>query len=175
MLGENAKMATTPYIGPERRKHVRLGWRRGKLGIFLGRLWALIAYSDTTPVRFMLAMAATLWAFFLFLPGNTFDRPVYRYMVVVAGEDAELKWGLLWSLHACVMWWRIFATDYRPVTSLLINILGVILFTSSTIAILVTMTYPFPAAIATEMSCAFASAWVLVRTHINSEKGWRRD
>lgn len=168
-------MAATPYIGPERRKHVRLGWRRGKLGVFLGRFWALIAYSDTTPVRFLLAMAASLWAIFLYFPGDTFQRPVYRYMIAMAGDYAEFKWSILWTLHACGMWWRIFATDYRPIASLVINILGVVLFTSSALAILLTLTYPFPAAIATEVSCAFASAWVLVRTHINSEKGWRRD
>lgn len=164
-------MATT-YDGPERRMHTRVGWRSGTAGMILGRLWSLIAYSDTTPTRFMLAGAGMMWGFFLFLPGATFDRPVYRYMAMLAGET---HWAALWLTYSLLMWWRIFSASNAHLWSLVINILGAMLYTTTSVSIYLTLTYPFPAAIATELILALAAGWVLVRTNINPEGGWRRD
>ena len=142
---------------------------------FLRRLWSLIAYSDTTPTRFMLALTASTWAFLLAWPGDTFDRPVYRYMLAIAGDHAEIKWCVLWAIHATGMWWRIFSGRPRPYWALAIHSLGVILFSCAAIAIFLTLTHPLPAAAAPDFIMAIASFWVLVRTHINSEPGWRND
>lgn len=163
------------YSGHERRKHSRTDWRGTRTGKFIGRLWSLIAYSDTTPTRFMIALAATCWALLLLYPGDTFDRPVYRYMREVVGDYAEAKWCIAWAIHASGMWWRVFSSTPRPRWSLAIHTLGVLLFTSSSISIFLTLTSPLPAAIAPDIVLSLAAFWVLVRTHINSERGWRND
>lgn len=142
---------------------------------FTCRIWALIAYSDTTPTRFMLALAATAWAVLLLAPGDTMTRPVYRYMADLAGSDAELKWAALWVLHATGMWWRTFSTVPRPRIALAINSLGLGLFGGAAISIYATLTYPIPAAVAPDVVLALAALWVLARTGINGETGWRVD
>lgn len=139
---------------------------------FLCRVWSLIAYSDTTPTRFMLAIAATCWSVLLAWPGNTFERPVYFWMSQIG---PEWSWALFWAIHAAGMWWRTFATTPRPRFALAINSLGVLLFTGAAVSIFLTLTYPLPAAIAADVVFAMASFWVLVRTHVNSEHGWRID
>lgn len=163
------------YPGSERRSVPRAPWKDSAWGVVLVRLWALIAYSDTTPTRFMLALSASAWAIMLAWPGNTFERPAYRYMADLGGQYAEAKWCLLWALHATGMWWRLFTATPRPMWSLIIHSLGLLLFSTSAIAIFLTLTYPIPAAIASDIAMALAAAWVLVRTHINSEPGWRND
>lgn len=143
-------------------------------------MWALIVYSDTTPTRFMLALAATYWTVFLCLPGETMGRPVYVYMASVARGlfpfgDPDLTWAAFWAVHATGMWWRTFSSVPRPAMALAINSLGVLLFTTACIAITMTLTFPFPAAVAPDVVLAMASCWVLVRTSINSDSGWRVD
>ena len=139
------------------------------------RAWSLVAYSDTTPTKFMLAIAATCWAVLLYWPGDTFTRPVYKYMAEVAGADAELKWAALWTIHAAGMWWRTFANKPRPYIAFCVNSLGVLLFSGAAYSIFFTLTYPIPAAIAPDIVLALAAFWVMLRTSVNSEDGWRGD
>jgi hypothetical protein len=142
---------------------------------FLARVMSLILYSDTTPTRFLLAFAASAWAVLLFMPGDTMSRPVYRLMAEAVGSNAETKWAILWTIHAAGMWWRTFSSVPRPWMALAIHSLGVLLFCGSCISIYATLPYPVPAAIASDFVFAVASFWVLVRTSINSEHGWRVD
>jgi hypothetical protein len=136
------------------------------------RLWSLVAYSNTTPTRFMLALAATCWAILLAWPGDTFQRPVYFYMSRLAPEWA---WMVLWGIHAAGMWWRCLAESSSPKAALAVNVLGVFLFAGSAAMIFLTLTYPLPAAIATDIVLAMAAIWVLIRTHVNSDDGWKGD
>lgn len=160
------------YSGPERRQTHRFGWRSTTLGLILGRLWSLVAYSDTTPTRFLLALSGTLWGIFLLLPGDTFDRPVYAYMHMLANENI---WALIWLTYSMGMWWRLFSSTNQPKWSLFFHILGAMLYSTTSVSIYLTLITPFPAAISTELALAIAAGWVLVRTNINSEGGWRRD
>jgi hypothetical protein len=155
----------------ERRAHSR-PVHQSKATTFFARIWSLVAYSDTTPTRFMLAIAASSWSLMLALPGDTFERPVYRYMALVGPEWA---WAWLWGFHAAGMWWRTFSDKPRPIAALLINMLGVMLFTSSAISIFLSLTYPLPAAVAADVVFALAAFWVLIRTHVNNASGWRID
>lgn len=169
------------YSGPERRANARMScsrgsWRCSWCGLLLSRLWSLIAYSDTTPTRFMLALAATLWAIGLMWPGDSLERPGYLYMRWIVGDNAEFKWGLFWTLHAVGMWWRIFSSTKRLWWATAIHFLGVVLFCSSTIAIFAALTFPLPVAtLGWGTVLALASIWVMLRTHINSEPGWRHE
>jgi hypothetical protein len=163
------------YAGPERRTVPRQPVSVSAWALFAHRFWSLVAYSDTTPTRFMLALAATGWALLLIWPGDTFERPVYRFMKMIGGDNAEAKWCIAWAAHAGGMWWRIFSSVPRPGWALAVHTLGVILFTSSAISIFLTLTYPLPAAVAPDFVLALAAFWVLVRTHVNNERGWRND
>lgn len=142
---------------------------------FMVRFWALVIYSDTTPTRFALTCTASLWASFLWLPGDSFERPIYQYMVAIAGDAAEMKWAALWTVYAIGIGWRTFASRPRPKLALVINCVGTMLFTASAIAMLEVKLLPAPAAIAADLIMAMASLWVLFRTAINSDTGWRAD
>lgn len=140
------------------------------------KLFQLIAYSDTTPTRFFLAFTATMWCLTLMLPGETLDRPVYYVMSVIFGTNhAEEKWALMWGVLAVGLWWRTFSSAPAPRFALLINYLSVFLFSISTYSVLAARMFPFPSMIVPGFACIVASIWVLVRTHINSERGWRID
>lgn len=142
------------------------------MSVISNRLYSLLIKSDTTPTRFYLALAASSWALGLF-PGNTFERPAYIYMTLFGMN--ERSWEVLWTLHAGLMFWRIFSTVPRPRIAFAVNLLGLVLFWTVTIAFFAARPYPFPAGIATDLVTALASFWVFVRTGINSEKGWRVD
>lgn len=162
------------HLGIDRRQSSRPSrWKGSRCGILLTRIWSLIAYSDTTPTRAMLAMAALLWAVMLAYPGDTFTRPVYRYMAEVAGTNAELKWTIAWAIYGALLMVTIFSSKPRPWWALVVNSMGVMLTSSSVISVFLTLTTPLPASIAPDIVMAAAAAWVLVRTHVNSEEGWR--
>jgi cytochrome c oxidase assembly factor CtaG len=96
-------------------------------------------------------------------------------MAEVAGDHAELKWACLWTVHAVGMWWRVVANRPRPYMAFCINSLGVLLFSGAAYSIFFTLTFPLPAAIAPDVVLALAAFWVMVRTSVNSEQGWRGD
>lgn len=158
----------------ERRRRDRAENERVIVGVGW-RLWSLLAYSPTAPTRFMLALAASFWAALLYMPGDTFARPVYRLMAELAGDHAEMKWAALWTAHAVGMWWRLVAKKPRPYTAFCVNSLGVLLFSGAAYSIFFVMTFPIPAAIAPDVVLALAAFWVMVRTSVNSEEGWRGD
>ena len=168
-------MSPNDYCGPERRQYareipLRPWWRK-----LLCRAWSLIAYSDTTPTRFMLALTATIIVLFLSEPGDTFTRPIYYHLQEIAGQHAEVKWAVVWSVYAVGMWWRTFSSKPSLYWALLFNSLGLALFGSTAIAILVSRVYPLPMAVTPFLVMTLSAFWVLVRTHINSEHGWRID
>lgn len=141
------------------------------------KLFQLVAYSDTTPTRFFLALTATMWCVTLALPGDTFLYPVYYAMVAVAlgSAHAERVWSGLWGILAVGMWWRTFSSTPAPRAAIAINVLSVGLFSVSTYSVFAHRLWPFPAMMVPGLACVVASAWVLVRTHVNSEDGWRID
>lgn len=137
------------------------------------RVFSLLIRSDTTPTRFFLACAALAWAVGLLLPGDTFDRPVYRYMKLFGAD--ENAWVIAWLTYACLMFWRIFSITPRQIVANAVNLYGLALFSTALLAIFFTKTYPFPAGLAPDFVTCLAAFWVFVRTGINSEKGWRVD
>lgn len=141
------------------------------------RLFQLIAYSDTTPTRFFLALTATMWCVTLALPGDTFLHPVYYAMVAVTfgSVHSEEVWSGLWGILAAGMWWRTFSSTPAPRAAIAINALSVALYSVSTYSVLAYRLWPFPAMMVPGLACVAASAWILVRTHVNSENGWRID
>jgi hypothetical protein len=124
----------------------------------------------------MLAWIAVCWAVMLALPGDTVpSRPVYAIMAELVGNNADFKWAAAWAVAAVGMFWRVFATQTRPFVALLINSYYFMLYAVVLTAVFLTRPFPLPAAMAADLVCLFASGWVLVRTHVNSGAGWRRD
>lgn len=166
----------TAYAGPERRKQPRTGWWRCSwCGVLAMRIWSLFAYSDTTPTRGSLALAASVWVVILILPGNTFSAPAYSYIREVFGSNAETVWAVMWMLYALLMWWRLFSSSGGAVIGIAVNAFGCALFWTVLASLFLARIDPVPGALAPNAALALAAAWVLVRTNINSEAGWRRD
>lgn len=163
-----------PYTGPERRRFARATEPRWLL-IFLRRLWSLIAYSDTTPTRFLLMSVAAVMAIGLVAPGDSLSRPAYSYLAEVAGSNADLKWSAVWAAFCLLTVWRIFSARPRPKLAFCVNLFGAMLFSSLPVAIYLQRPTPFPIGIVPYAGLALAAAWVAVRTNINSGRGWRAD
>lgn len=108
----------------------------------------------------------------LWLPGDTFTRPVYRLMAQFATENV---WAALWATHAILLLWRTFSCTKRLYLGLAVNVLGVALFCGAAGAIFATLTYPVPAGISPDMTLALAAIWVFIRTGVQGEAGWKRD
>lgn len=142
--------------------------------VLLGRAWELVAYGSTLWTRAGLAFCSFLWAFGLWLPGETMRRPVYRYMAIFFGTHSELVWASLFTIHCVGMAWLTLSDRDLPRLSFAVNLLGVALFCFAAFSIMATLTYPFPAAVAADLACAFAAVLVAVRTYVNPERGWKR-
>lgn len=136
------------------------------------RFWELVLHSDTTPTKFFLAIASTLWMLGLIVPGDTMTRPVYQSMAELAPEWA---WALAWAVYSAAMYWRVFANGGRWRIALVINLYGVALWGYTSFSILFTLTYPYPAGTAPDFACLAAAFWVFVRTHVHPLGGWRGD
>jgi hypothetical protein len=162
-------MTTDPT---ERRHKPRTGWRASWFGEVSGRLWYLVAYSDTTQTRFFLCITAMLWAAALALPGDSFSRPQFAYMRALASEGV---WMLAFVLYAGAIFWRVFSDRRRQRIAMIVNAVGVTLFSSVAFSISTLPISPIPAGAAAHWAIALAALWVFVRTNINGWNGWRHD
>lgn len=123
------------------------------------RLMLLFWSESTVGTRVVLACGSLLWALMLFWPGDTFGRPTYTLMHRFASEWA---WASLFLVNGLYSLYAI-TTDQRSKTALLVEgALGCALWSGSCICMLMSV-YPPPAAIAGEISLAFAAWWHLVR------------
>ncbi len=151
-----------------------------RLGCLIGRLWYLIAYADTTQTRFFLAIVASLWVGALLLPGDSFARPTFIYMAAIAGDDAELKWTIVFAVYAAAAFYGVFARGTGSWLATVINALGLVLFSAVAWSVATLSGVPFPAGAAAHCGIAMAAMWVLIRTHANSpppgnQPGWLHD
>ncbi len=160
------------YIGPDRRRCQRKGWRSSVVGKFVGRLWYVVARSNTIQTRMLLFITATLWASALALPGDSFARPTFAYMARIASEDC---WIAAFSLYAVVSFLRMFSDWNAPAWAFIINVLGATLFCTVAFSVVTLPGQNFPAGSAAHCAIALASIWVLIRTHVNSPTGWQHD
>lgn len=153
-----------------------------RIATLRARLVSLIVKSDTTAVRFLLATAGVLWAVILWLPTDSFSRPSYAYMKslssLLGADHAQTKWAVLWSVYGILKLWRVFTSTPRPTAALVVNSLGVLLFGAAVYCIFasaIDKNGAFPHSAATAIVCFIAAIWILIRTQVNSESGWRGD
>ena len=128
----------------------------------LKRLKHIALFGKMHSARFTLAVAETIWCIALFWPGNTFDRPTYQLMALIASETV---WGLLFGLTAIGQWAILFYGRYHNKLAILFAAWNAVLWwwvcTSMYLSI-----YPPPAAISGELALALASTGVFVRSGV---------
>lgn len=137
------------------------------------RLLWLILYGETLVPRCILSIVAAIWAVLLFLPGETFIRPAYSLMAVVASENS---WAWAWIIYAVASTWRTFSeTKHRTVITLIVNGFGLVLYATTTACILLSRLWPAPAAMAGDFGMSLVALWLFMRSGLNNPPGWRDD
>ena len=162
----------------ERRSVKRTGWRKTWIGNLWERFWYLFAWSETLTMRAFLVITALFWVAALSLPGDSFTRATFAYMASLAGEHAEMKWLVVFAIYAVAATWRLFSnhdSGQWSLTAIVVNTLGVVLYSSVAFSVAVLPGVPFPAGAAAHASIACAAVWVLVRTNVNSSPGWKHE
>lgn len=126
------------------------------------RLAEVMFDTDLVGVRVVLALGEVFWALGLLWPGETFGRPTYHYMSIIAREEL---WGLAFLLTGWAQWSLVmigdfqckFARRFAAWNSALWLVVCVSMYAS---------VYPPPAAISGESALALGALWILVRPWI---------
>lgn len=101
----------------------------------LHRLCCIMANSDITAIRLMLALGALFWAGVLFWSGDIFSRDVITYGVI-ARIGGEYFWGALFFTQGAFAFYALFRgrrTDWHLLAG---AALGCVIWTMTTLAIL---------------------------------------
>ena len=137
------------------------------------RLKWVVLYGDTAVPRCILSAIAAMWSALLFLPGDTFTRPVYANMELIAGETC---WATAWGIYSICLAWRTFSdTPSRLWVTYIIHVCGVLLFGTSASCIIFSRIWPAPAAMAADIVLFLVAVWLLMRSGLNNVPGWRDD
>ena len=134
------------------------------------KLIELVYGSDLIATRAILGFAELLWAVTLLWPGDTFGRPTYSGMQLLATEEA---WGFVF-LASSFFQFQILATHnlhnkWAVVFAGCNSFLWMLVVTSMYMSV-----YPPPAAISGEMALALGACWIFVRTGVPVIKMERR-
>lgn len=124
------------------------------------RLRGIVLGADLYAVRALLGFAELVWAFALFWPGETFDRPTYRLMGLAAGETV---WAWVFLATGLLQWAILFSGGHHGGPAALFAAWNSALWTFCVAAMYLSV-YPPPAAISDELSLAAGAWWVFART-----------
>ena len=129
---------------------------------FLGGMSRALFDSDLIATRLALFMAEACWALMLFWPGDTFTRPTYGLMNLLANE---MVWACVFSVSAVLQllivvyeWCR---TGWAQVFAVWNAVLWV-----ATIGLMLASVYPPPAAVGGEIALMVSAVWIAVRPAI---------
>lgn len=124
------------------------------------RSMALLRYTDLEATRFTLALAEMLWAFTLFMPGDTFDRPTYAVLAKIA---PEMVWASIFLMMSCVQTYILYKGEYHDRLAIWFALVNSSFWTFVCLSMVLSVS-PFPAAISGEISLAIASFWIFIRS-----------
>ena len=118
--------------------------------------------SDLIATRLALFLAEALWAVMLFWPGDTFERPTYSAMDVVA---SELVWACAFGISAVL---QISIVVYQQCSRLWAHLFAAwnAALWLSVVVLMVASVYPPPAAIGGEIALAVSAMWIAIRPAI---------
>ena len=131
----------------------------------MSRLKRIFFASNLYSARIILAVAEMMWAITLWWPGETFGRPTYHVMQMVADE---IVWAYVFFASAIVQWCIVMTGGFRGRFAAAFaawnSCLWIFVCGSMYLSV-----YPPPAAISGEFSLALASVWILLRTNPKEE------
>lgn len=128
--------------------------------LVFNKLLSIAILSDSTSVRFVLAVAEIIWAISLLWPGDTFDRPTYDAMASVMAEE---WWGLLFLGTGIVQIYFVMLGRYHTCKATAFAAWNSFLWWFVVLGMYASV-YPPPAGISGELALAFAASWVLCKT-----------
>lgn len=131
------------------------------------RLRYMLFVSSVEPLRLTIGLGSLLWAALLFAPGDTFTRPVYRYMALIGPETA---WAIAHLIHGVTAIYSMLTGAKGRLVWLADPILGCAVWTASAVAMIAAVS-PLPAAVAPHVVSALVSWWLLVRYQGDTRDG----
>ena len=124
--------------------------------------------SDLIATRLALFIAEALWAVMLFWPGDTFERPTYSAMGVVA---PELVWACAFGISAVLQISIVVYQQCSRPWAHLFAAWNAALWLAA-VVLMIAGVYPPPAAIGGEIALTVSAVWIAVRPAI-LQKGER--
>lgn len=136
---------------------------------YLSSLSRALWDSDLIGTRLSLAIGEFFWAVMLLWAGDTFGRPTYHHMVIIANEEI---WGLVFLVSAVTQLSIVLMDDMHSKFARYFAAWNASLWAFVVWSMLASV-YPPPAAIGGEIALAFAAGWVWLRPYILAE-GYKR-
>lgn len=129
----------------------------------MNRIYALLIKSDPTPTKFTLCVAAIITAVGFYVDTGHCSYAACAWLNAIM---PWYWWAALWTAYAVVKLWRIFDTTYRPHVALVINAVGVVIYSGAAVGAMVAR-WPNVYLSAFGITLALASIWVFARTAVN--------
>ena len=126
--------------------------------------------TDLIATRCTLALAELFWSIMLFWPGDTFLRPTYKHMAMIANEEI---WAVILLLSAITQLTIVLQDDFHSKFAKYFSAWNAVLWIFVGIISPLLSVTPPPAAMGGEMALAVASFWIWLRPYILAE-GYRR-
>ena len=124
--------------------------------------------SDLVATRLSLALAELLWAVMLLWPGDTFIRPTYFMMSLVANEAT---WAFVFLFSGIYQVYLVAAQKVRTRQAELFAWFNAVVW-CCTVGFMLASVYPPPAAIGGEVSLAVAALWIAIRPALLKYIDW---
>lgn len=136
---------------------------------YLSSLSRALWDSDLIGARLSLAIGEFFWAVMLLWVGDTFGRPTYHHMAIIANEEI---WGLVFLVSSVTQLSIVLMDDMHSKFARYFAAWNASLWVFVVWSMLASV-YPPPAAIGGEIALAFAAGWVWLRPYILAE-GYKR-
>lgn len=114
--------------------------------------------SDFVATRLTLAMAELLWAIMLFWPGDTFNRPTYTLMGMIA---PELCWAVLFLFTAGIQYYIVATKTTCTKVAWYFSCWNALIWLTVVGCMLLSV-YPPPAAVGGEIALMVSAIWIWV-------------
>ena len=141
--------------------------QKSKPNLIEGCSFALFE-SDLVATRLSLALAELLWAVMLLWPGDTFIRPTYFMMSLVANE---LTWAFVFLFSGIYQGYLVAAQKVRTRQAELFAWFNAVVW-CCIVGFMLASVYPPPAAIGGEISLAVAAFWIAIRPALLKYIDW---
>ena len=118
--------------------------------------------TDLIGSRLTLAFGELCWAIMLFWPEESFARPTYSHMAIVANEEV---WGVIFLVSCVTQLTIVLLEDMHSTFARYFACWNACLWIYTVYSMLASV-YPPPAAIGGEIALALSACWIWVRPYI---------